>query len=158
MMKLFLSQPMTGYSDDEIHLERLSMLTVVNRQVNLAYENILKVDPLLRVLMNNFGNVDDQHFEVIDQIHWNARYKKVHPNCTMKDLLLEDLKLMMEGEDTFVVFHPRYKKSVGCKIEHKICAEYGIPYFYLTKDWRLVSEDEKAVMKRLKKKTKEDVL
>ena len=151
MVKIFLSQPMTGYTDSEVIEERVKMLNAMVDEIrSMSLDNS---DPeILEMLQLNVSEpieVSSQR-EFINQIDHNKKFCETHSDWTPKDLIMEDLKLMT-APDVIVIFHPKFKKSVGCSIEYQICKSYGIPHLFLTKDWKLVRKRPKKKKKQKEK-------
>lgn len=98
-MKLFISQPMNGFSEEDILTER-----------KYAIEELLKNHDYYRL---------PNEFEVIDSVLKNCDEGPVW--C-----LGESIKLMQKAD--MVIFLPGWFNARGCQIEHKVCERYNIPY------------------------------
>lgn len=94
-MKVFISQPMNGRTNEEIKKER-------------KY--------IKNILTNKYPN--EGEFEIIDSFFENA------PHDT-KPLwyLAKSLELMSTAD--LVVFAPNWERYRSCKIEHACAVEYG---------------------------------
>jgi hypothetical protein len=100
MLKVFISQPMAGRSDDEI----LAM-----REYVKAY--------LRRVLPIETRKPEDKDFEVIDSF-----FKGTHDKPLA--CLADSIALLAEAD--LAAFAPGWENAKGCVIERKCCFNYGV--------------------------------
>ena len=107
MVKLFVSQPMTGLSDDEIMRARTSAVREAERK--------------MRIKTNTYTR--HKILEVIDSFFQDAP-------ADAKPLwyLGESLKKLSEAD--VAIFAKGWQKSRGCKIEHEAAVNYGIEVMY----------------------------
>ena len=98
-MKVFISQPMNGRTEDEILNEREEICKTFN----------ITKDELIDSYEKDFGQ-----FKNYNRI--NVGY------------LGDSIRLL--GYSDLVIFAPYYDRARGCRIEHMVCEEYGIPYIY----------------------------
>lgn len=96
MKKLFISQPMSGRTDEEILSERKDILEKVSKMVEDDVEEI------------------DSFFDDGDSPH-----ESLPVLCLGKSIAL------LSGAD-FAVFADGWEKRRGCRVEHMVCIEYGI--------------------------------
>ncbi len=97
-MKLFVSQPMRGYTLEEIKEERKN---IVER------------------LISDY-NFDRESLEVIDNF-----FEDAPENTKAMWYLGGSIRLMSEAD---VVYFPKdYYKTRGCRIEFEIAKHYGVP-------------------------------
>lgn len=97
MIKIFISQPMTGFSDEQI---RFNKAIAVSKAMGLL-------------------NKWDDELEVIDSYNPNAS-NDVSPVY----YLGESIKKMHDAD--CVCFAYGWKKSRGCQVEHKVVELYGM--------------------------------
>lgn len=103
-MRVFISQPMNGKTDEEINNRRKEIIEAIkNRYLNENIEFIYSV-------------IDDKIDETVNNIPVWYLGKSI--------LLLSTA--------TLVCFDKNWTHARGCKIEHKICEEYNIPTTYLS--------------------------
>lgn len=107
MIKLFVSQPMTGLSDDEIKKARWMAICEAERKICFK------------------TNTPEQYgfVEVIDSFFQDAPTDAKH-----LWYLGESLKKLSEAD--VVIFAKNWQKSRGCKIEHEAAVNYGIEVIY----------------------------
>lgn len=99
--KVFLSQPMRGFTDEEIQTRRKN-----------DFEQLKKY----------FG---DQPFEIIDTIfEQNAKAKHIPV-----EYLARSIAELANAD--FIAMSYNFEQARGCLIEHKIAEEYGIGIIYL---------------------------
>lgn len=103
-MKIFMSQPMNGRTEEEVFEEREKYIEIFKAE-NPMFENA----------------------ELIDNYH------KPHApeNPTRLWFLGDSLQLM--GTSDVVVFVPGWRKSNGCRVEMFCCKVYKIPYIKMHK-------------------------
>lgn len=100
-LKIFLSQPMRGFTDEEIRTRR---------------------DNDIKQLYKYFG---DQPFEVIDTIfEQNATAKHIPV-----EYLARSIAEMADAD--YIAMSYNFEQARGCLIEHKIAKEYGKKIIYL---------------------------
>ena len=94
-MKVFISQPMAGKSDEEIMFERRWAIDCLNR--------------------NDFG-VEEK--DVLDSF-----FRDKHANETPMELLGRSIRLMAQAD--LVVFVGNWGRARGCMIEYETAVRYG---------------------------------
>ena len=106
-IRVFLSLPMSGFTDEEIQ------------------ENINKMKSII-MLKNPFGEVE---IEFVDNFSCEPVDSKdaVTPNLLY---LGEAIKKM--ATCNAAVFHPDWAIARGCGIEMYTCKEYGIPSYWIS--------------------------
>ena len=112
-MKILLSHPMTGLTNEEI-LEREKEL----KQIALEIKN---------------NNLDRLAFYTdfiynIDKMEFLDNYVDL-PEANTIWLLGESIKVLSKAD--LVIFDYNYKNSKGCQVEKLICDLYQIPYIIL---------------------------
>lgn len=138
-IKIFFSQPMTGFSTDEIKTERSLMEIEFEDCMALSAEDakLYLKKPLLDIhaLANN-PMIDIKY---VDQISANIELETLaEMQCTTVgslEYLGHDITMMHEVD--LVIFHPNYKKSKGAMVELSVCKIYGIPYVFMDKHYKL---------------------
>lgn len=108
-MKLFIAQPMTGRSMNEINM--------IRGIVTQAFIGSL-------VMTNNFDS-----FEVLDQV--NLPDPEGIENMTRREKRLTYLgrSIQLLATADIVVFVGDWENAKGCVIEHGICVDYDIPIY-----------------------------
>lgn len=101
--KLFVSLPMTGHKEEEIRKEMDWMKGIFDRDI-------------------------DEDYELIDTLD----RPNVPRNVTRGSIWNFGHSIERLAEADLVLFHPMWRESRGCIMEHMICALYGIPYIELT--------------------------
>lgn len=106
MKKVFVSQPMSKYTDDQIRQNR-----------NMA----------ISILAEFFKLSNQMEFEVIDNIQeTNPDIEKLpHKNL---GYLANDIRDMANADMAF--FMNDWENARGCRIEHRCCEESNIPILY----------------------------
>ena len=131
MINLFFSQPMTGYTFDQVREERQRMIEglKINAE-NPDLPRSKKASDLYRLIRDGW----EKNFEIIDQITPNEELSK---KGYVPDLVYlgEDIKLMSFAD--LIVFHNDWPKSKGCCSEHEICFYYKIPYIILDESYHI---------------------
>lgn len=96
-MKVFISQPMFGLTDDEILVER-------ERAITLAK-----------------GMFPDETVEPLRSI-----FKDYNPDtgCIPMKYLAKSLEILADAD--VAIFAPGYKNARGCRMEYRAAIEYGI--------------------------------
>ena len=102
--KLFVSLPMRGHEDDEVRAVMLDIKQFIENEYNKTFDLI---DTLI---------VEEPPDDVINNNYYLGR--------SIQKLSTADI----------CVFHPDWKSSPGCIIEHMVCAMYDIPYLELKKE------------------------
>lgn len=97
MKKLFISQPMRGLTDEEILIERQKIIDISCQLSGEQFE-----------IIQSF--VDGRNF---DEKNKPIRY------------LAESIMLLADADAA--VFGRGWGEARGCRIEHQICEDYGIP-------------------------------
>ena len=103
-IRIFLSLPMSGFTDKEIQ------------------ENINKMKSII-MLKNPFGKVEIEFVDNTDCPPIDSR-DAVTPNLLY---LGEAIKKM--ATCNAAVFHPEYSFARGCNVELDVCKAYGIPAY-----------------------------
>ena len=106
-MKVFISQPMRGLSEDQI-LE-------VQQEIKEAFLEVPK-DPI------------EYPVEFLDNYNHPNLAADAHPLL----YLGESIELMSEAD--LVIFVEGWDRARGCVIEHKICHYYDVNYIYVLKE------------------------
>lgn len=119
-MRVFISLPMKGLSDEEI-----------GKKISRAKEYVLK----------NFASTENLDKYSICDIYfidsWNRTgycadgLSPVHKPIALLSYSIERLA----GAD-IAFFCEGWETARGCKIEHEICLQYGIPIGYIREDFR----------------------
>lgn len=104
-MKIFISQPMKGKSDEEIIAEREWAKARFQRHV--AEGRINRTNESIEVINSFFQGADE------------------------KPLACLGRALMLMSEADYVVFTPGWKEARGCVIEHLCCREYCLSFLEL---------------------------
>lgn len=99
--KIFISQPMSGRTSEEILNERNFLITFVR--------DILETEDVSVAIISSYFEND---------------YDSTHP----LKLLGKDLELLSEADG--VIFGPGWTTARGCTIEHTCAIQYGIPIVY----------------------------
>lgn len=103
-MKIFLSMPMNGKTEEEVLSEREEYIEIIKtRRPTWAEGSLTFID--------------------------NVRKPKEIQGDRVK--MLGDSIMLMADAD-LVVMCPGWAKSNGCRIEKAICSDYNIPVYYLT--------------------------
>ena len=110
MFKIFISQPMSGLSIEEIKSVRDRAIMDISN-MTIAKPGTLEL-------------VDDEDIEFID----NLQEDKDPETTTHLQYLSEDVRLLDTAD--LVYFCIGWEKSRGCNIEYQICREYNIPMMF----------------------------
>ena len=102
-MKVFISQPMTGLTNEEI-------LKVRNNVITCLTDGYI------------FGVINEE-IEFIDSFIQDSNEKPLY-------LLGKALEKLSTAD--ICVFVDGWKESRGCRIEHECCVQYGIAKIYFT--------------------------
>lgn len=102
--KLFISLPMRGRDDDEVRAEMLGIKQFIERMY-------------------------DQEFDLIDTL-----VEEEPPDGVIQNNYYLGKSIQMLSMADICVFHPEWKNSPGCIIEHMVCAMYDIPYVELKEE------------------------
>lgn len=113
-MKVFISQPMNGRSEEEVMEEREKYIEAFKEWI---YKHVA-TDDITRKACT---------FNVID--NYNKPYAPA--DASRLWYLADSLKLMADAE--YVIFVPGWKKSYGCRVEMMCCTFYDIPYIKMKK-------------------------
>lgn len=97
-MKVFISQPMRGKTDEEIQTERDRILIDLKSRFDGPVIEIPSYFP------------DFYHNHINDPVY----------------MLALSIKLLSDAD--LAVFAPGWDGARGCKIEHDVCMAYDIPY------------------------------
>lgn len=98
-MKIFISQPMKGKTEEEIKSER-------EKLIKLAEE---KAGEPVEIIDSYFQDVPKKDNVVIDRVWYLGK------------------SLQKLSEANAVVFGQSWDKYDGCRIEHEVCKLYSIP-------------------------------
>lgn len=115
MIKVFVSQPMKGLSDEDILFKRAELLAIARRNVRAgALMNIDRINPRDEVVPVDsfFKDAPDE-----DVINKPVSY------------LGDSIKKLSEADAA--IFAENWESARGCKIEHEICTAYNIPIIKL---------------------------
>ena len=96
-MKLFISQPMNGKTDEEILAERERLIEIAERTTGE------KIDPL------------------------DTFFKDYTPTAPYQGVEFLGKSIMALAEADVAIFAPEWEQYRGCRIENRICLDYGIP-------------------------------
>lgn len=102
-MKVFISQPMKGYTEEMI-------LTIRNELINYAKG---KYGEDVEIIDSFFKSVTDKDF-------CDKHEELPHP----LELLGESIKLLSKAD--VAIFAPNFRNARGCKIEYNCCLNYNI--------------------------------
>lgn len=105
MVKVFVSQPMNGMTDDQINDARDKMRADVIAQA-----------------ANDFA-VEDNEIEIMDTI-----IKDYTPNAHPLLFLGESIKMMADADGVY--FGRGWEDARGCRIEHECAKKYGKHVMY----------------------------
>ena len=100
-MKVFISQPMTGLTNEEI-------IKVRNKVITYLTDSYI------------FGVINEE-IEIIDSFIQNSNEKPLY-------LLGKALEKLSTAD--VCVFVDGWKDSRGCRVEHECCVQYGIAKIY----------------------------
>lgn len=107
MFKIFLSHPMSGYTDEQILKYRTDKLNWLKSNCRKLFPDSVQPEDL--VLVDSFRpGADDVHY---------------------LKLLGEAISKMSEAD--VVVFVPEYAKSKGCRVERTVVETCGLPSIFL---------------------------
>lgn len=102
-MKIMISQPMRGKTEQEIRLERKDL---VEKLMNEGYE-------VVDTVKWNFDFINDKGLKVSNKpVYYLSK--------SIEIMSIVDCIIFMEG----------WEKARGCRIEHKVAKDYGIKIFY----------------------------
>lgn len=101
-MKVFISQPMQGLTDEEI---------LQTRERAIAYAKAILPHP------------KDEEIEIIDSFFQGATLEN-------RPLWFLGKSLQLLSTADYCLFIGDWAKSRGCKIEHECCVQYGIRTIY----------------------------
>lgn len=96
-MKVFISQPMNGLTDDEILVERERAITLAKGMFP---------DETIKPIESFFEDYDPDN------------------GCIPLKYLAKSLELLADAD--IAIFAPGYKNARGCRMEYKAAIEYGI--------------------------------
>lgn len=100
IFNLFVSQPMTGYSIEEIKNTR---------------------EKAVKAFIKKY-NIDKNNIKVIDNL------QEDHPEYTHTDYLANDIKYI--GKADGILFTKGWQLARGCKVEFHVASEYGIDCYF----------------------------
>ena len=95
-MKLFISQPMNGKTDEEILAERERLIGIAERTMGE------KMEPL------------------------DTFFKDYTPTAPYQGVAFLGKSIMALAEADVAIFGPEWEQYRGCRIENKVCLDYGI--------------------------------
>lgn len=104
--KLFISQPMTGYNDDDIKKQRQALYRVFCQYKGIPESNV----ELIEQHMPNDPYDTDLHFST-------DKERNFYRFCR---------SIGMMGKATDIILYGDWEKSRGCKLEVEILKEFGI--------------------------------
>jgi hypothetical protein len=121
-VRVFISQPMSGLTDEDI---------IQNRDIAVQYLNENKHLIALKLIESEntkFSNIEsikisDIELEIIDNTQMNV------PEKLPLQYLGVDIDLMAKAD--IVVFIGGWEKSRGCKVEFHIAEAYGYPCLFI---------------------------
>ncbi len=108
-MKVFISQPMRGLTDEVIKLNRDACLEKFNHYCD---KNFVRTE-----------NSPEDPIELIDSF-----LKDFDANDNPVKYLAESIRLLADAD--WVIFDKNWEQARGCMIEHEVAVRYGIPCFY----------------------------
>ena len=114
-LKLFVSIPMNGQSDE----------AVLHTQ---------------KVILENVQEVTGKEYELLNTLCHESRPQLpgiVNPQIWY---LTKSLNLLLDAD--LVVFHPFWTQARGCLVEHAICSLYNISHVDLTMDYLFEPDEE----------------
>ena len=118
MHKVFISQPMTGLSKEEILDTRLEAIEFVRQTL----------------VENNF--CCDDEIEIIDS-YIEENQDKTDTTENLIYMLGTSIQLLSEAE--IVYFCEGWENSRGCKVEHLVAEEYGLKFLSTKKSNKVVN-------------------
>ena len=118
MHKVFISQPMTGLSKEEILDTRLEAIEWV-------YKTLIE---------NDFCR--DDEIEIIDS-YVEENQDKTDTTENLIYMLGTSIQLLSEAE--IVYFCEGWENSRGCKVEHLVAEEYGLKFLSTKKKNKVVN-------------------
>lgn len=104
IIKLFISQPFTGYDDNEIRKQRKLLHELYALYVNRPIEDIILIDQL----------------DVVDAYDIEAHFNTSNDRSFYQ--LCRSVGMMKDAD--VVIFYGEWTKSKGAMIEHDICQRY----------------------------------
>ena len=123
-MKVFLSLPMSGRTDEEIWDDIFEM----NKYVLENKEAFgIKEDEKWDVTHNMLTEPELDLFDLIDDVKH-------------KNLLYLGAAIIKLAQCDAVLFSNGWNNARGCVIEHEVCMQYGIPTFYISENKVLSQE------------------
>lgn len=105
MVKIFISQPMHGMTDEKINEAR----------------NMMRSDVIAQAA-NDFA-VEDNEIEIMDTIWLLARIKDNTPNAHPLVYLGKSIEMMANADAVY--FAQGWENARGCRIEHECAKKYG---------------------------------
>lgn len=109
-MNIFISQPMTGYTEDEIYANR-------TKEINKIKHNN-RWDTRGAIFITSYINEESQ--KAVKDMFGGSNIDVVLLAISIRKLADADIIWMSSG----------WEESKGCKIEHTVAATYGIPIYY----------------------------
>lgn len=120
MLTIFLSQPMSGYTEDEILGRREKIFNHIKQNIK-TYSEVIPNE-----VLRDCGTYD---------LFLLNTYTKVYTEMFYKHLELElcctAINKMPVADVVF--FTPDWEGARGCRIEHLLATEYGLPVIILPK-------------------------
>lgn len=109
-MNIFISQPMTGYTEDEIYTNR-------TKEIN-------------KIKHNDRWDTRDANF-ITSYINEKSQkeVKDVFSESDI-DIVLLAISIRKLADADIIWMSSGWEESRGCKIEHAVAAAYGIPVYY----------------------------
>ena len=109
-MNIFISQPMTGYTEDEIYANR-------NKEIN-------------KIKHNNRWDTRDANFVTSYINEESQRVVEDMFSESNTDIVLLAISIRKLADADAIWMSNGWEESKGCKIEHSVAATYGIPVYY----------------------------
>ena len=100
-MKIFISQPMAGKSDETILKERALFIEMVKLQIGID-KDVTFIDSFTKPM-----DITDSRIKMLGH------------------------SIMMMGDADLVVFLPGWSKSPGCLVEFEVCKQYGVKTLFI---------------------------
>ena len=123
-MKVFLSLPMSGKSDEEIKNDLTYM-----RKIIFEHPEIFGNDA---IVTDNFKN----------EKRVNQIIKDIGQEPKNGALAYLGVAISEMSECDAVLFHPSYNKARGCRVERYVSIEYDLERYYITDDNRIYKQGE----------------
>lgn len=109
-MNIFISQPMTGYTEDEIYTNR-------TKEINKIKHN------------DNWDTRDANFITSYINEKSQKEVKDVFSESDI-DIVLLAISIRKLADADVIWMSNGWEESKGCKIEHAVAVAYGIPVYY----------------------------